>query len=113
MIEPQSAQDGESALTLNATFVPPPRFVAPPSDATTAATAEWPPLPFPFVCPLPRTGIAGIDSCAAEAGASPPEEGANDEVPAWPAGLGSSEEAEAVGFSAKAVVVGGKSDVGE
>jgi hypothetical protein len=27
MIEPQSAQDGESALTLKATFVPPPSSI--------------------------------------------------------------------------------------
>jgi len=37
MIEPQSEQDGESALTLKATFVPAPR-----SNGFTATGSEWP-----------------------------------------------------------------------
>src|SRR5512143_3284168 len=44
MIEPQSAQDGESALTLKATFVPPPRSIGLMARVV---------LSCPFVCPFP------------------------------------------------------------
>src|SRR5215213_3184176 len=50
MIEPQSAQDGESALTLNATLVPPPRSIGLIGNLLTVC-----PLPFPFVCPFAST----------------------------------------------------------
>ncbi len=74
MIEPHSAQLGESALTLNATFV------LAPSDAVMAATAACPfPLPFPFEYPLANTGSGATagDSAAIEmADTSLPEAGA-------------------------------------
>src|SRR5688572_7842160 len=47
MIEPQSAQDGESAETENATFVPPPRSIGAGLKPSLLPFAVW---------PLERTG---------------------------------------------------------
>ena len=57
MIEPHSAQLGESALTLNATFVLAPSDAVMAATAVPAVPAACPfPLPFPFEYPLPITG---------------------------------------------------------
>jgi len=64
MIEPHSAQLGESALTLKATFV------LAPSDAVMAATAvpaACPfPLPFPFEYATAGSGAAAGESAATD-----------------------------------------------
>src|SRR5215212_6035454 len=69
MIEPQSAQDGESALTLNATLVPPPRSIGLIGSLLTVC-----PLPFPFVCPFANTPspASAVATAVAFGGASSP-----------------------------------------